>query len=348
MKFDRRKYASVISKYNDEAMKYCLDVLEGRLLAGNLIKLACLRHLNDLKRIKTDSSFKYIYDPKKAEGMITFAELIPDVNSGQYRPLAMFQKFILSEIEGWIDPEINGSRFKIVFLSMARGNGKTDLASWIGLRDFLLGQPANTRQVIVASSSVSQTDTVYSYIRKAWNSLKKTRWFKKFASQIEDNSQEMRIPSQNSKLVKLAEQSKGGGNSYHPSLIVLDEWHIFKDRSFVDSLTSGNIMNPNARFVYISTAGTDPRVPMRQDYSNYSEQIANETIDDNILFLCWEQDSDNEAYKPETYAKSNPLYEVPARRKVLQATLPLKRKEFENNGDLPSFLVYQMNPLAKC
>lgn len=343
IKFNEKDYKNVIAHYHDQAMNYCLSVLNGEIVAGELIQYACLRHLNDLKRIDNDESFPYIYLTKRAEGMIKFAEMIPDVNTGEYRPLAGFQKFILSMMEGWGDPEIDGSRFKINLISMARANGKSDLASWISLRDFLMGRPKNTRQIIVASLSVAQSETVYSYIRKAWHSLARTPYFKQFSKLVDDNSQEMRISSQNTKLIKLSAESKAGGNSYHPSLIVLDEWHTFKDRGFVDSLTSGNIMNPNARFVYISTAGIDPRVPMREDYSNYSERLKNGTIDDTVLFLCWEQDSDEEAYKPETYMKSNPLYEVPSRAKVLANTLPKKRAEFENNGDLPKFLVYQMN-----
>lgn len=343
IEFNRENYTLEIAQYDDDAMKYCLDVLEGRIVAGELIQYACLRHLKDLKRITTDDSFVYKYDAERAKGMIKFAELIPDINTGKYRPLAGFQKFILSEMNGWGDPTINGSRFKTNSISMARANGKTDIASWVALREFLMGQPKNTRQIIVASLSVSQTDQLYSYIRKAWNALKKTPYFATLAKGIDDNSQEMRISSQNTKLVKLSAESKGGGNSYHPSLIIVDEWHTFTDRSFVDSLTSGNIMNANARFLYISTSGVNVHCPMAEDYTNYSEKLKNGTLDDTILFLCWEQDSDKEAYQPETYMKSNPLYEVPSRAKVLANTLPKKRAEFEANGDLPKFLVYQMN-----
>lgn len=343
IQFNREDYTLEIAQYDDDAMKYCLDVLEGRIVAGELIQYACLRHLKDLKRITTDDSFVYKYDAERAKGMIKFAELIPDINTGKYRPLAGFQKFVLSEMNGWGDPTINGSRFKTNSISMARANGKTDIASWVALREFLMGQPKNTRQIIVASLSVSQTDQIYSYIRKAWNALKKTPYFSTLAKEIDDNSQEMRISSQNTKLVKLSAESKGGGNSYHPSLIIVDEWHTFSDRSFVDSLTSGNIMNANARFLYISTSGVNVHCPMAEDYTNYSEKLKNGTLDDTILFLCWEQDSDKEAYKPETYMKSNPLYEVPSRAKVLANTLPKKRAEFEANGDLPKFLVYQMN-----
>ena len=81
IEFNREDYTKEIAQYDDDAMKYCLDVLEGRIVAGELIQYACLRHLKDLKRITTDDSFVYKYDAERAKGMIKFAELIPDINT---------------------------------------------------------------------------------------------------------------------------------------------------------------------------------------------------------------------------------------------------------------------------
>ena len=342
MGFNRANYSDVIKKYNDDAMKYCLDVLENRLTAGKLIKLACLRHLNDLKRVDNDKGFKYIYSVDKARGMINFAQLIPDVSADRCLPLASFQKFIYSMLQGWIDPSIHGARFKTVYLSMARTNGKTQLASVLALRDFLLGQPASSRQVAVASNTNEQIRQLYGYIRKAWHALKKTEWFKPYSSGIVDNSQEMRIDSSNTRLVHMSSEGTTG-DSVHATLTVFDEYHLQKSTDYIDSFSSGNVQNPLAKVIIISTAGTDPRVPMREDYSNYSEAIEKGNLDDTVLFLCWEQDSDDEAFKEDTWIKSNPLMEVPAMKKKLTAGLITERNNQVKKGSLPKFLVKNMN-----
>lgn len=340
--FEETKYKAVIKKYHDSSMKYCLDVLEDRLVAGNLIKLACLRHLNDLKRIDTDPSFKYIYDVKKAEGMINFAELIPDVSANKCLPLAQFQKFIYAQIQGWIDPSINGARFKTVYLSMARTNGKTQIASVLSLRDFLLGQPASSRQVAVASNTNEQIKQLYNYIRKAWRSLKQTEWFKPFANGIVDNSQEMRIDSSNTRLMHMSSEGTTG-DSVHATTTIFDEYHLQKTTDYIDSFSSGNVQNPQARVIIISTAGTDPRVPMREDYTAYSEALEKKKLDDTVLFLCWEQDNDDEAFKPETWIKSNPLMEVPVMKTRLTQGLITEKNKQLASGNLRKFLVKNMN-----
>lgn len=336
------KYTDVIKKYNDAAMQYCLAVLNGDLVAGKLIKAACWRHLNDLWRSEHDKKFKFTYSSDRATGMINFASMIPDVSSGRLIPLAGFQKFILSMIEGWRNPAINGARFKRIYLSMARTNGKTQLASWLALRDFLLGTPPTSRQIVVASNNNDQITQLYGYIRLAWRALKQTKWFKPFSNQITDNSIEMRIDSQNTRMVKMSAESIGA-DSIHPSIAIFDEYHKQKTTDFLDSLSSGNVQNPLAKLVIISTAGTDPKVPMREDYTNYAEAILKGTLNNNVLFLDWEQDSDDEAFAPETWIKSNPLMEVPTMAKDLKAGLLTERESQAASGTLPKFLVKNMN-----
>ncbi|MFT8557895.1 terminase large subunit [Liquorilactobacillus hordei] len=341
MKFNRVDYQDVISNYNDGAMGYCLDVLEGRLLAGKLIKLACLRHLKDLKRIGNEN-FPYDYSVNKAKGMVNFASMIPDVSADKVLPLAKFQVFIYSMIEGWKDTKTNGARFKTVYLSMARTNGKTQIASALAIRDFLLGTPVSSRQIVEASNTNEQIKQLYNYTRKAWHALVKTKWFKSWKPKVVDNSQEMRIESSNTFLKKFSSEGTTG-DSVHASTTIFDEYHLQKSTDYLDSFSSGNVQNPLAKVIIISTAGTDPRVPMREDYSAYSEQIEKDTLNNEVLFLCWEQDSDDEAFKPETWIKSNPLMEVPIMKIKLTAGIATERNKQVAAGNLPRFLVMNMN-----
>ncbi|KRL99754.1 terminase [Liquorilactobacillus satsumensis DSM 16230 = JCM 12392] len=322
-------------------MDYCLDVLEGRLLAGKLIKLACLRHLQDLKKIG-NNNFPYEYSADKAQGMVNFAQMIPDVSADKVLPLAKFQKFIYAMIDGWIDTETNGARFKTVYLSMARTNSKTQIASSLALRDFLLGMPVSSRQIVEASNTNEQIKTLYNYTRKAWHALVKTKWFKQLKDIVVDNSQEMRIDSSNTFLKKFSSEGTTG-DSVHASTTIFDEYHLQRSTDYIDSFSSGNVQNPTAKVIIISTAGTDPRVPMREDYTAYSESIEKGNLDNEVLFLCWEQDKDDEAFKPETWIKSNPLMEVPAMEIKLRAGMLTERNKQVAAGNLPKFLVKNMN-----
>lgn len=337
-------YQTIINQYNDPAMEYCLAVLNGKILAGELIILACERHIKDLARIKNDDSFHYDYSVEKAEGIINFAELIPDVSTGKYFKLAQFQRFILSELDAWEDTETGGARFKHFYISMARTNSKTQLASDIALRDFLMGTPETSRQVVVASNNNTQVAQLYNYIRLAWHSLETSKWFKGMAREVTDNSQEMRIDSQNTRLIKLSAESLSA-DSIHGSTVLYDEAHLQKTTEFIDSLSSGNVQNPDARLGIISTAGADPKVPMYEDYLAYSELLkkGGSPEFDEILFLCWEQDEVDEAFDEATWIKSNPLMEVPIMKRNLTKGLKTERANQVASGNLPNFLVKNMN-----
>ena len=59
----------------DRVTKYAIDVVEGREIAGEYVKLACQRHLNDLEKSKL-SVFKYEFDVEKALRIIEYAETL--------------------------------------------------------------------------------------------------------------------------------------------------------------------------------------------------------------------------------------------------------------------------------
>lgn len=349
MKFQRKDYIDVIRKYNDDSMQYCLDVLENKIIAGELIQLACLRHLNDLKKIGNED-FPYTYSVGKAEGIVNFAELIPDVNdsAGSTFKLARYERFILQQLDAWRDIRTGGARFKTIYLSMARSNGKTQLASIIALRDFLLGQPDNSRQIVVASNNHDQVTQLYRYIRKAWHALAETKWFKPIADEVDDNSLEFRIDSQNTRLMQLSAEGKGA-DSVHATTAIFDEYHLQQSTDFIDSITSGSISNPSSRLIYISTAGEHANYPMGQDYKSYSDLLRRGKLTDSILIICYEQDNDEEAFPEklpegkEIWQKSNPLMEVKSRHDSLIIGNTTERDKQVAAGHLPKFLVKNMN-----
>ena len=117
-----------------------LPVLTGKKLAGEKIKRAAERHINnDLRRIDNDNDFIYVYDVDEARKINEFATLLKDVTSGEPFNPSPYQRFILAMIQGWRNPETQGMRLKNIFISMARTNGKTQLLSAYTLYNFLFG-----------------------------------------------------------------------------------------------------------------------------------------------------------------------------------------------------------------
>lgn len=343
-----RKYKELFEKYPDDpALTYAVDVLRGRIVAGEKIKRAAERHVSDLERVKDDAGFIYTYNADEAKKIVEFATLLKDVTSGEPFNPSPYQRFILAMIQGWRNPETQGMRFKNIFISMARANGKTQLLSAYTLYNFLFGYPKVNRQLAVSSIDISHTKPLYKYMTYNWTQLQNGP-FKKLAQKwgVEYNQNEMRIESQSTSMKRLSAQGSDSDGDHYTTGIV-DEYHLFGqgERSFVNSMTSGMVNNPTAQMFYISTAGLDPNTPMFEDYKRYAKYLENGNWHeiDKDLVLIWEQDDEDEAYLPDTWQKSNPLMELPNMRKNLTEGMITERDAKVAQGKLSDFIVKNMN-----
>ncbi len=128
-------------------IEYVDQVLSGQVLAGQKIKWACERFKRDLSRSKEDS-FPFYYDEDKAAQAVKFIELMPKTDGSQLT-MQPFQKWIISELYGWREKTTGNRRYDRAFISMARKNGKTYLASGMAANGLLRErQPARNRQVL--------------------------------------------------------------------------------------------------------------------------------------------------------------------------------------------------------
>lgn len=343
-----RKYKELFEKYPDDpALTYAVDVLRGRIVAGEKIKRAAERHISDLERIKDDAGFIYTYNADEAKKIVEFATLLKDVTSGEPFNPSPYQRFILAMIQGWRNPETKGMRFKNIFISMARTNGKTQLLSAYTLYNFLFGFPKVNRQLAVSSIDISHTKPLYKYMTYNWTQLQNGP-FKKLAKMwgVEYNQNEMRIESQSTSMKRLSAQASASDGDHYTTGIV-DEYHLFGQgqREFINSMTSGMVNNPLAQMFFISTAGLDPNTPMFEDYKRYAKYLENGNWHeiDKDLVLIWEQDDEDEAYLPDTWQKSNPLMEFPNMRKNLTEGMITERDAKVAQGKLSDFIVKNMN-----
>ena len=341
-------YKDLTERYPDDpALSYAIGVLAGTIISGEKIKQACKRHIDDLRRIDKDDAFIYIYDSEQAKKIVEFSTLLKDVTSGEPFEASPYQKFILASVQGWRNPDTKGMRFKTIFISMARTNGKTQVLATYALYNFLFGSPKINRQLAVSSIDIAHTHNLFNYMRFNWIQLK-DGVFKKLAKalDINDNSQVMEIKKQSAVMKKLSAQGSPADSDHYTTGIV-DEYHLFgqKQRDFISSMTSGMVNNPLAQMFFISTAGVDPTVPMFEDYKRYSKMLESGdwSSSEKDLVLIWEQDSEDEAYLIETWPKSNPLMEIESMRKNLTEGMITERDSLNSQGRIRDFYVKNMN-----
>ena len=83
----------------DRTTQYAADVLAGKITAGELVKLACKRHMEDLEASKT-APYRYYFDVEQAERIIDFAETLTIAEGEEQDQVQAypFQCFILRNL----------------------------------------------------------------------------------------------------------------------------------------------------------------------------------------------------------------------------------------------------------
>ena len=140
----------------DDTTNYARMVVRGDIIASQLVIKQCEKHLKDIKNHED-----YEWHPKRAGKVIKFIEMLPDPKTGEPNKLAMFQKFIIGSLYGWLDHHGN-RRYQKAYISMARKGGKSLLVSGIALYEFLFGKnPKFGRQIYTAANSKEQSRIVW-------------------------------------------------------------------------------------------------------------------------------------------------------------------------------------------
>ena len=157
----------------DSGYNYAMKVLNGEILAGYHIRLACYRHIRDLTR-QNSPGFDYHYDSTESEKVIRFASLFT-TSEGEVKRIdpMKWQKFVLTQLFGWRD-KYNEKRYQDAILSVASHNGMTFLMSVVMLYGILIqtyGQ--HGLDFLVTSYNTEDTKKLITYIKESMLEMSK-------------------------------------------------------------------------------------------------------------------------------------------------------------------------------
>ena len=335
-------YSGIPKKCQDDAFEYAKSVVDGKRVACDKVIKACLRHLNDLKRIPSkDFNFEYI--PEKALDPIRFIEILPDVKTGVPYPLASFQKFILSCLYGWRKKADNTvRRFKKALISVARKNGKTILVAGVLLYEFLFGRnPAMSRQLFCTANDKTQAKIAFEMARKQLDALRaQDEDVRKATKRVREELRNLVDES----YIRPLSRDTGAVDGFEPYVGVLDEFAASKTNEMLELLASGQGQLDNPLILIISTAGLDLNVPMHTIEYVYIEKLLNGELenDDYFAFIA-EQDDEEEIADEKNWIKSNPILEVEALYEKMMDYLRKRRKVSLETGTVNEVLVKNFN-----
>jgi phage terminase large subunit-like protein len=276
---------------------YVLSVIAGLVRASTLVRLACERHVRDLK-IGHERGLHF--DPVSAQRAIDFFQFLKHSKgewAGQSFELSPWQQFIVYSIFGW--KKADGTRrYRVAHVEVARKNGKTTLWAGIGLYLFFAdGEPG--AEVYCAATKKDQARILFNEaerMRKASPSLKKR------ILSFKDN---MNVPGTNSKFEPLgADQDTLDGLNPHGALV--DELHAHKSRGLWDVLDTATGSRRQSLLAAITTAGFE-RESICYKQHEYGEKVLEQVIDDDSFFVyiaCLDPGDDWEDER--NWPKANP------------------------------------------
>ena len=314
MKCSNKLSFQFLKKY-DEATVYANKVINNKIIVCEKEKLACQRHLNDLKKQGT-KSFPFIYDITRVKRIIDFFEKylchVKGIFAGTPILLDDWQKFDLSIIFGWVDMNTGARRFSKSFQEVARGNAKSTIMSGIvlygGSADCIYPpfQPELKKfemnpEIECCAYDREQAKIVWlSASRMAENSPKISKQLNIKKTYIENKKRGGHIRA-------LSKDTKNK-DGLSTCIAVADEIHVWKTSEIMDVILSGFGKRSQSLFCIITTAGNNAENSVgKNEYDICTKILEGTLIDESYFVMIREIDEEDNPYDEKVWVKANPI-----------------------------------------
>lgn len=286
---------------------YVEDVLNGKIVVGELIKLACQRFKDDLQR--QDIYFnESVVD--KAINFIGTLKHFMGKSSGKHFKLENWQQFIIANIVGWYWTDGNTRRFTSSYIEVSRKNGKTALAAALCLY-YLIADGEDGAEVDLAANSKEQAKIAFEFCSSFSKQLDPKG---KYLKPYRDNVQ---FALNNSKLkVFAADDSKLDG--FNASFGLIDEYHAAKNSKVRDVIKSSMGMRNNPHLCTITTAGFDKTLPCYKLRSTSIEILNKLKTDDSMFIAIYSLDDKDNWTDKDNWVKCTPNLNVTVTSKYIK------------------------------
>lgn len=303
-------------------------MIDGRIVAGPIVRGACRRHISDLDREDL------VWDVEAVDRVLGFFEDICCLAGGQFEGQPFipepWQAFSVGSIFGWKRKD-GRRRFRTAYIETAKGSGKSPFAAAIG--HYMLTADGEARPEVYAAATkkdqamVLFRDAVAMYqqspelrarltpsggnFKTIWQLtyLAKAGWFKPISND-------------------------DGQSGPRPYCALVDEVHEHKDESTIEMLEAGFKFRTNPLLLMITNSGSDLQSTCGKYHQLAEKVCAGEVEDDEFFaYVCGLDEGEDPFADEVCWIKANPSLGVtiqPAylRSRVTRArNLPDKRNE---------------------
>jgi phage terminase large subunit-like protein len=299
----RREGKSAQAKLQDPVSQYARDVVDGKIVAGRLVILACERHLRDLEE-GPKRGLKW--DLPRALMAIEFFPTVLVHWKGKFagEPFVLepFQMFVIGSLFGWVWAKTGLRRFRRAYEELARKNGKSAKAAGVALLLLIMDEEQGA-EIYSAATKKDQARLVWGdaekFVRKSPALRRRVQLFRHSMLMAETNS--VFVP------LSADEHTMDGLN---PHGAIVDEVHAHKTRGVVDVLKTGMGAREQPLLFMITTSGKSVD-SVCWDERDYAVKVLEGVFDDDTLFAyvaCLDPGDDWQDEK--CWVKANPCLGV--------------------------------------
>lgn len=320
----------------ERGLLYAQDVVEGRIKACKWVRLACQRHLDDLRKASR-GDFAYTFDSDAGSKVCKFIELLPHTKGkwaakSELIKLEPWQCFILTCVFGWLRKSNGKRRFRKVTILVPRKNGKSALSAGVGLY-MLCADGEHGAEVYSGATSEKQAWEVFGPARlMARGTPALTSYYK-----IEVNARNLNILSKGSKFEPLIGKPGDGAS---PSLAIVDEFHEHDTPELRDTMLTGMGAREHPLLWVITTAGSNLVGPCHDDVLTCRKILDGVLEDDEQFYIEYTIDDGDDWTSQDALVKANPNYGVSVDDEFL---LSRQREAIRNTREQGRFKTKHLN-----
>lgn len=276
-------------------LQYARDVLSGKIVAGEFVKLACERFFDLM------DNENYEFRESSVQLVIDFFSILKHYtgrHAGKPFILEPWQEFIVASMYGFYVKEDGSRLVKSAYIEVSRKNGKSAFAAGLCLFH-LIADGEMDAEVDLAANSKKQAGISF-------------RMCSNFVKGIDPKGKDLtpfRDKITFDKTLSLlnvfaADDSKLDG--FNASMYLLDEYHAAKNSGLKDVLQSSQGMRENPMSVIITTAGFDKLGVCYQYRTMCTEVLMGLKTDDTLFAAIYSLDEGDDWKDEKVWIKSNP------------------------------------------
>ena len=327
-----------MTEFIDRCTQYAQDVVSGKNKnVGELVKLSCQRHLDDIESSKL-APYRYYFDIEESQRIIDFAESLTMISDGEKKNVECYpyEAFIIGSLNGWRIKETGNRRFRTSYVQLGRQNGKSFingiLAAYYG--NFTTKLFA---KIFLTATKQEQADIIFDEV-------------KKFIKADEDLSEMFDIHDHNhtidclltDTIIRSLSGDTKSMDGFAVYLGIVDEYHAHRTNQMYKLLEGGIKMQDSALISVITTAGFDLKSPCYKLYETCCNVLKGAFKNDTQFVYIAQLDKKDDIKDPNNWIKANPILEF--NPLALENLIPVGMTAFEMGGeDLRDFMVKQLN-----